>query len=85
MSYSIIGCKTFMKVCKYLHQNTLQSITLIIKNLTKFNLSIHCQIKIVFDQLSHYYNKLRTKLLSKLKTTYILITNEKDILFGYYS
>ena len=32
------------------------------------------------NQLSHYNNVLHTILLIKSKTTFILITNEKDIL-----
>ena len=38
-----------------------------------------------FHQLSHDYNILHAKLLTKLKTTFILIINEKNILLGYHS
>ena len=33
-------------------------------------------------QLSHHYNILHTKLLTKLRTTFTLITNEKDIAYA---
>ena len=43
------------------------------------------QMIIDFHQLSHYYNILRTKLLTKLKITFILLTYENDILCGCHS
>ena len=47
----------------------------------------HCEQMIIdFHQLSHYYNiTYYLLLLTKTKTTFILTTNEKDILFGYRS